>query len=115
MVKTVKKKKKKTTAGGPDRVALKLIREFPADQVGVSANNFAVQSDGSEFHLMFFQNQPPILLAGTEQERREALKQLDGVRSVCLARIIVAADRLPSFIEVMQEGLANHNAAREQR
>ena len=108
-------KKKKAASHGPGPIALPLIREFPPDQVGVSSNNFAVQSDGSDFHLMFFQTQPPMIIASTEEERREQLKKLrdaGGVRSVCLARIVVAADRLPSFIAVMQEGLANHNAAK---
>ena len=89
----------------PELVALPLAREIPSGQIGVLSNHFVIQHDGPEFHLLFFQTQPPIVLADTEEERRKALEEIQSVRSVCIARIIVSAERLPSIISAMQENL----------
>lgn len=105
---------KKAAAKGPQlpfeqRVPVPISREFPPDQVGVTSNHFVIQQDDSEFHLLFFQTHPPVVLADTDEERREILANAEA-RSICVARIIVSADRLPSFIEAMESNLKRHNA-----
>jgi hypothetical protein len=91
-------------------VALKINRTFPAGQLGVSSNHFVVQNDGPEFHLLFFQAHLPIFLEGSEEEkaREIARYQRDGVLGVCIARIIVAAERMPEFIQAMQANFVSY-------
>ena len=89
-------------------VEIPLRREFPPNQVGILANNFVIQRDGPECHLLFFQTLPPIVLAEKEEERRKLLEQIEDARSVCVARIIVSGERLPSFIEAMQTNVERH-------
>jgi hypothetical protein len=91
-----------------EMVEVPISREFPAEQVGVLANHFVIQQDGPEFHLLFFQTHPPLILSESEEEIRQALKKVEA-RSVCVARLIVSAERLPSFIEAMQSNLDKYN------
>jgi hypothetical protein len=42
------------------------------------------------------------LLLGSPEERKAQLEQIKSVRAECVARIIVAAERLPEFVEVIQ-------------
>ena len=110
-----KKKSPKQTNGrsAPKKAAEKevqvvdipLVREYPPGQVGMLANNFVVQHDGPEFHLLFFQTQPPVILGETKEEVEAAVRAIrdEGAKSVCVARIVVSAERLPSFIQAMQD------------
>ena len=95
---------KKPTKADGDIIAVPIAREYPPGQIGVLANHFAIQQDGPEFHLLFFQTHPPLILVESEQERRDLLAKAEA-RSVCVARLIVSAERLPSFIEAMQSNL----------
>ena len=99
-------KKPANTEG--DVIAVPIVREYPPGQVGVLANNFVIQHDGPEFHLLFFQNHPPVILGETEEEIKKAAREIEAVRSVCVARLIVSAERLPLFIRAMQENLEKH-------
>jgi hypothetical protein len=89
-------------------IAVPFVREYPDGQVGILANNFAIQHDGPEFHLLFFQNHPPLIFGDTEEEIKKAAKEIKGVRSVCVAHLIVSAERLPLFIGAMQEHLEKY-------
>ncbi len=92
----------------PENRKVPIAREFPAGHVGVAANDFVIQDDQSEFHLLFFQTHPPMVFGETESERRQAIEDIKAVRSVCVGRIIVSADRLPSFILAMQKHLGKY-------
>ena len=95
----------------PEDIAVPIAREFPAGQVGVAANHFVIQHDQSEFHLLFFQTHPALILGDTDEETEKAAEQVKSARSVCVARIIVSAERLPSFVRAMQENLEKHGRA----
>jgi hypothetical protein len=99
----------------PDVVAIHIARRIPDNQVGVTCNHLVVQRDGPEFHLLFFQTQPPIFLGETDEQKLQEIERLKehGVSSLCIARIIVATERMPSFIAAMQKNLGQHQASQE--
>ncbi len=105
---------KKTARTEDNVIAVPFIREYPPGQVGVLANSFVIQHDGPEFHLLFFQNHPPVILGETEEEIKKAAKEVKAVKSVCVARLIVSAERLPSFIRAMQENLEKHGRQQQE-
>jgi len=97
-----------------DFVMVPIAREYPPGQVGVLANNLVVQHDGPEFHLLFFQHHPPIISGDTEEEIRKAVQEVEAVKSICVARLIVSAERLPLFIRAMSENLEKRNRQQEE-
>jgi hypothetical protein len=107
---------KKVKAGkqASKAVSLQINRIIPPNLLGVCSNHFVVQHDGTEFHLLFFQTQPPIIIGETEAERDREIKQHQehGVPSMCISRIIVAADRIPAIIKAMQTNLEKYQASR---
>jgi hypothetical protein len=66
-----------------------------------------------EFLISFFEAQPPILL-GTPEENKARYQELGAIHAECVAKIIVAAERLPEFIQVLQTTLALYSAAKEE-
>ena len=62
------------------------------------ATNMVVQTIENEFKLSFFEIKPPIRLDSSAPP-------LERVRADCVASVIVTADRLPKFIEVLQTQL----------
>jgi len=99
----------------PDVVIARIVRRIPDHQVGVTSNHLVVQHDGPEYHLLFFQTQPPIILGETPEEKLREIQhhQEHGVPSLCVARIIVAAERMPSFIAAMQQNLGRDRPSQE--
>ena len=97
----------------PEKIEVPISREFPAGQVGFLSNHFVIQHDGPEFHLLFFQTHPPVVLTETEDEARKVLEKAEA-RSVCVARIIVSAERMPSFVSAMQQNLEKYGRHQEQ-
>lgn len=77
---------------------------IPKDIISRYATNMTIQPGENEFIISFFEVIPPMLL-GTPEERARKIKSLKEVRAECVARVIVAADKLPSFIEAMQTNL----------
>ncbi|MDZ4685719.1 MAG: hypothetical protein SH850_11690 [Planctomycetaceae bacterium] len=71
------------------------------------ANTFAVQHDQHEFHLLFFQALPPLIVAG-DVDREKKLAALESLKPECVARIVVAADRMPSIIQALVENYSKH-------
>jgi len=63
--------------------------------------NMVVQHTEHEFLISFFEIKPPILF--TEESRREIQKIHASVRADCVARVVVAPERMGRFIEVLQE------------
>ena|SRR5947209_19481006 len=76
------------------------------------ATNIVVQPIQHEFVISYFEAQPPIIL-GTSEENRAKYQELGAIRAECVARVIVAAERLPEFIEAMQTSLAAYRASKE--
>jgi hypothetical protein len=97
-------RKKADYGPAPAPTSAKVVPNFPPNQVGLSTDHFVIHSNGPDFHLYFFQVQPPLIYGGTEQERLQEVQrcQQDGVPAICLAHIIIAAQRMPDFLKVMQ-------------
>lgn len=70
----------------------------------VYATNIAVQFTGHEFVISFYEARPPLILGPMEQ-RLADFERLDSVRADCVARITVAAPRMPGFVKALQEHL----------
>jgi hypothetical protein len=66
------------------------------------ATNMVVQHTEHEFIISFFEIKPLILLGPKDLER---LESIDSVRAECIARVVVATERMPSFVKVLQTNL----------
>ncbi len=82
---------------------------MPESMVSRYATNLVVQNGEHEFTLNFYEVRVPIIL-GSPDEQIEQLSKIDSVRADCVARIIIAADRLEEFISVLQGNLEKHRA-----
>ena len=80
--------------------------QIPDDIVARYATNMLVQRAENEFIISFFETKPPILL-GDADEISAQLKSMGSVlRANCVAQIIVAAEKMPSFVEALQKNLS---------
>jgi hypothetical protein len=70
------------------------------------ATNMVVQSMENEFKVSFFEIKPPIQLGN-------APLRADKVRADYLAGVIISADRLPKFIDVLQQQLDKYKVRKE--
>jgi hypothetical protein len=85
---------------------------FPEHIASRYATNLVVQSSQHEFIISFFEVRQPIVL-GSPEERKAQLEQIKSVRAECVARIIVAAERMPEFIQALQVRVDAFRAGRE--
>ncbi len=79
---------------------------------GLFANHMLAQNHGDEFHLSFFQIQPPIIM-GDDDAVKKQMEDLDTILAKPVARIIVDVDRVPSIIEALQSQLAKAQIAKQ--
>jgi len=84
----------------------------PESIVSRYATNIVVQHGEHEFVISFHEMQPPVLL-GTPEEVEAGLEQIESIRANCVARVVVAAERMPDFIQVLQESLARYSSKKE--
>jgi len=91
-----------------------LIHDFPKDLVSRYATHFVVQHTEQEFVISFFEVDNPILL-GTPEENREALRSMSGVPAHCVARIIIAPNRMEQFVQILQQNLERFHAMEENK
>ncbi len=66
------------------------------------ATNMLVQSGDHEFYLSFFEAVPPIVM-GTPEERQAQAAAVASVRAECVSRLVIARDRLPGIVRVLQQ------------
>jgi hypothetical protein len=85
---------------------------IPDDMVSQYATNMLVQMNPHEFIISFFQLYPPPVL-GSPEEQKAKLAAMTSVRATCVSRVIVAAERMPEFVRVLQETLARYTSTRE--
>jgi hypothetical protein len=85
---------------------------FPGDITSRYATNLVVQSTEHEFTISFFEIRQPILL-GDPEDRKAQLEQIKSIRAECVARIIVAGERMAEFVDVLQKRLDIFQASRE--
>ena len=85
-------------------VILQVEWNIPDDIVARYATNMLVQRGENEYYISFFETKPPVLLGTPEQIN----KKVEGIKSLqanCVAQVIIAAEKLPSFIEALQDML----------
>jgi hypothetical protein len=74
------------------------------------ATNIVTQFTDHEFLLSFFELFPP-LLVGTPEEIAAQAEQVETVKAQCLARVVIAADRMAGFVDALQ-GIVEQYQAR---
>ncbi len=74
------------------------------------ADRIVVQHAEHEFHISFFQIERPIVF-GTPDETRQRLFDMGSLKAVCVARIVVAAGRMPDMVRALQENLEHYRAS----
>lgn len=104
---TKKKEEKEAT-----KVELKAGKVVPikwnvsADIISRFATNILVQKLDNEFKISFFEIKPPISFSEKDQLP-------DNVPADCVASIIVTANRLPGFIEVLRRQMEKYGIERK--
>ncbi len=83
---------------------------IPESLVSRYATNMIVQHSEHEFILSFFDTPPPLILG---ESRIDELKKIKSIRATCVAQIIVAKDRMPRFVDAMQENVRKARAKAE--
>ena len=84
------------------RHELKLERTYPDDLQTHFVIELTVQSQRDYFILSFFESWPPPLIGETEEEIQEQLEQIgSSVEAKCVARLVVPAEKMKSFIDAM--------------
>lgn len=102
------KKQSRTDAKDEDRVIETPIEWRVAENVPTYyATNLLAQHTPHEFILTFFELWPPALL-GSDEERMAQAEALESLPAKSLARIVIAANRMPSILKALQEIAANH-------
>jgi len=80
---------------------------FPDDLQTKYSTHMAVQHTQHEFTIFFFEAHPfPVV--GTPKEIKETLEKMT-ISGECVARIVVAKDRMPDFVKALQKNLKNFN------
>ena len=72
----------------------------PEDIASQYANNMIVQHADNEFIVSFFETLPP-LIVGSPEDIKTQLDAVEGVRSKCVARIIIAPEKMRDFIQAL--------------
>ena len=108
-----KKRPVKPTSQEVEFIGVPIEREFPTGQMPLFANHFVVQNDGPEFYLMFFQTNPPLIVTDSPADRKRQLEKLESVKSQCVARLVMSADRIPAVVEAMQKTLTGYQKKQE--
>jgi hypothetical protein len=90
-----------------DGKALRVVFDAVQEVAPQYASNLVVQHDQHDFTITFLDVRSP-LLVGPPEEKERQLRETESVRARCLARIIVAASRMPEFVQVMQDNLKTY-------
>ncbi len=96
-----RKKEEKVVEGSVTR-RIPIEWHIPDDMIGRYATNLIVQHTDNEFVIWFFEVDQPIVL-GTPEEVERQLQEVTSVRGRCIAKIIVANNRMRRFIEVLEQ------------
>jgi hypothetical protein len=91
----------------PEGLALPLVWRVPEDISTRYATNLVVQHSEHEFIISFFEAIPPLLI-GEPAEIRAELEKLGDIEARCVARVVVAAKRMPEFVRVLQQNLEKY-------
>lgn len=80
----------------------KIRVKFPEEMPAAYATNLVVQHTKHEFFISFFALYPPLIL-GTEEDKKARLEALSEVSAQPIVKIIISANRMGEFIQVMQD------------
>jgi len=95
--------KPKTSGNGKKRQAsqekrLRIEHVYPEGQRSFFSNHITVQhTNEGEFTISFFEVLQPLLL-GEPEDVEKQFSQLESAKATCLARVVIAADRMPKLI-----------------
>lgn len=98
--------KKRTVSQKEENMIVPIEWHVPEGIITPFATNMVVQSMENEFRVSFFEIKPPIQLD-------ESAPHPDKVRADYLAGVIISADRLPKFINVLQQQLDKYKSRKE--
>ena len=79
---------------------------FAADVAPRYATNILVQRTEHEYIISFYEVTPPILI-GSINKVQKKLDEMQEAPTRCVARVIVAASRMPEFVATFQKSLQN--------
>src|SRR5438128_7716044 len=96
--------------GRPKAVRVRLAS--PIGLLSHYATNFSIQATNHEFMITFYEARPPVI-AGTAEEQAAQWSRVTEVEAQPLARIIIAASRMPEFLQVLQESIDKSRAEPE--
>jgi len=82
---------------------------LPDSIVSRYATNMVVQRAEHEFIISFFEVKPPLILG--EISATNAREKIGSVRAECIARVVIAKERMPKFVEALQTNLGQHLSA----
>lgn len=91
--------KKPTNKPAAEEREISLVWNIPEDLISGYATNILVQIGEHEFFVSFFETLPPVVLKPQDVEK------LENVNAECFARVVIAPDRMQSFIDVLQRQL----------
>jgi len=84
----------------------KIVRvEWPEFGVPQCANQLVASFDGGSMYLMFCQTSPPVIL-GTQEEQQKQLDQIESVKALPVARLVVSLDAFRAMLQLLQEQMA---------
>lgn len=83
------------------QVELPIEWNVPDNIVSRYATNLTIQRTENEYIISFFEIKQPIIL-GDPEKIVEKLKALKSVQAECVARIVVAANKMPSFVKALE-------------
>ncbi len=86
----------------PITLTLPIEWDISPEIKSIYATNLLIQRGEHEFFISFFELRPPLVI-GTPEQQREQAAQLQVARAECVARIVVGRDRLPEFVQVLQD------------
>lgn len=88
-------------------IRIPITLEIPKDLPALYSNHFAVQHTDREFILYFFDVWLPLII-GAEEEIRAELEKVEALEARCLARIVIAPDKMKDIIEHLQDNFEKY-------
>ena len=85
-------------------VAIKLNFRIPSRMPSLYAHHMFVQQGENEIVIAYFEVVPPLVPPGATEEQIKSIIEA-GIASECVARITVAKNRFPAFVQAMQQAL----------
>lgn len=87
---------------------------FPDDMPSAWATNLVVQHTKHEFFISFYGIAPP-LIVGTDEQKRKQLATITEVKAQPIVKIMLAASRMPEFLQVMQDNYRTYMDAEREK